>query len=143
MPMQRIEHGTIVGDVRVSDEMILHGTVAGVVIVASGGRLVMHGFIDGNVIMEPGSTLYLHGVVTGDVYNQGGHLQVYGVVQGSLHKQGGITLIDGRAEVAGEIWSIIDPLAPGNGSNQLCPICRHPLPQAARFCCRCGTLLTP
>lgn len=95
------ETGRINGDVQVTEDWILHGTVVGTVTVVEGGYLELHGMVIRDLVIEPGGMATLYGTVAGSVYNRGGELEVYGVVNGALQGDTGATFVDPNAVVSG------------------------------------------
>lgn len=63
-----VEYGKIEHDVRLTDDLRLHGMVIGNVTVADGGALYLHGTISGDLAIESGGRAVLHGMVAGSVF---------------------------------------------------------------------------
>jgi cytoskeletal protein CcmA (bactofilin family) len=99
----REETGTINGDVQLSSDLRLTGTIAGTALVGPGAYLVLDGTIDDDLILDLGSQVDLNGTVLGDVYNRGGNLHIAGTVMGSVYREGGYTAIGPGAEIEGDI----------------------------------------
>ena len=96
------EHGKIVGNLDVENELEMHGMITGDAIVRAGGILHLHGMVCGNLIVEEGGVAYLHGSVTDNALNRGGILKIYGMVNGYLDQSLGTTLLDPKAMVDGK-----------------------------------------
>lgn len=95
----KTEFSTIKGDVRITEEIAMHGTVTGNITVAQGGHLHLYGTCKGNVIAEMGGEFFLYGKVEGDVQNRGGYIEISGEVQGNLSKSAGHTVLHDKAKV--------------------------------------------
>lgn len=95
----KTEFSTIKGDVRITEEIAMHGTVTGSITVAQGGHLYFYGTCKGNVIAEMGGEFFLFGKVEGDVQNRGGYIEISGEVQGNLSKSAGHTVLHDKAKV--------------------------------------------
>lgn len=138
----RIEHGDLSGDILVTDELALHGQLAGNATVDAGGYLVLHGMIEQDLVLQPGGRAVLHGMVCGDVYNHGGDLHVLGAIQGTLHREAGRTSVDPSASVnkASRRRAATRPMKQRTHRRivKRCPRCQNRNPQIARFCARCG-----
>lgn len=99
MSAMRVEHGKLVGDQTVTEDLSLQGTVCGNVEVKQGTALDMGGTITGNLIIGEGGICKLDGMVCGDVVNRGGVLRIRGTIQGRLIRQAGATEIDPQAVI--------------------------------------------
>jgi cytoskeletal protein CcmA (bactofilin family) len=99
----REESGTIDGDVQITSDLHLTGTIAGTTVVGPGAYLILDGTIDDDLILDLGSQVDLNGTVLGDVYNRGGNLHIAGTVQGSVFREGGYTAIGPDAEIEGDV----------------------------------------
>jgi hypothetical protein len=97
----KIEHRKLEGDVRIVDDLDLHGMITGSATVAPGRQLELHGVVCEDLILEEGSTVNLYGTVSGSVYNRGGQLNVYGVITGPLQRVAGRNVIDPDAIIRG------------------------------------------
>ncbi len=99
----REENGTIDGDVQLTSDLHLTGTIAGTAVVAPGAYLKLSGTIDRDLSLDLGSQVDLNGTVLGDVYNRGGNLHIAGTVLGSVYREGGYTAIGPGAEIEGDV----------------------------------------
>lgn len=99
-------HSKIEGDVISSDDLALHGMVAGSAGIAAGVMLMLHGMVTGDLILEAGSFCELRGMVTGNVRNKGGELFVYGTVKGAVLTLAGSTVIDPKAVIDGGVHQL-------------------------------------
>ncbi len=97
----RTEHGKIVGDLHLTDDLKLHGMVTGETVVASGGLLLLHGTCCRNVFVETGGQAEIHGAVAGSVCNRGGQVTVYGTVAKDVVTDDGQTRVEETAQVRG------------------------------------------
>ena len=91
--------GTVEGDLRVSEHLILQGMVTGNITVEQGGSLHLHGMCCKSLIVNLGGTATVHGMVSEDITNRGGNVSVFGMVVGSVHSQSGETHIAPSAVV--------------------------------------------
>jgi cytoskeletal protein CcmA (bactofilin family) len=99
----REEDGTIDGDVQLTSDLHLSGTITGTAVVGPGAYLILSGTIDRDLILDLGSQVDLNGTVMGDVYNRGGNLHIAGTVLGSVYREGGYTAIGPGAEIEGDV----------------------------------------
>lgn len=95
----KVEHGTLEGDIRITEEIKLHGMVEGNVTVADGGWLILHGTVVQDLVLENGARVDLYGTVSGTFYNRRGDLSVYGMIGQELREEAGVTTIDSEAMI--------------------------------------------
>lgn len=100
----RVENRKMDGDMKVSDELTLNGSVSGTTSVTTGGFLILNGIIGQDLVLEKDSKVELFGTVTGNVYNRGGELAIHGIVEGALYKNAGIMIIYPEAKIKGKIY---------------------------------------
>ncbi len=100
----RIENRRINGDLKISEELTLNGTVEGSAIVTDKGFFVLNGVISQDLILEKGSKAEVCGAVNGNIYNKGGELRIKGAVNGSIYKDAGTIIIEADAKINGKIY---------------------------------------
>jgi cytoskeletal protein CcmA (bactofilin family) len=100
----RVENRKMEGDMKVSDELTLNGSVSGTTSVTTGGYLILNGMIGQDLVLEKDSKVELFGTVTGNVYNRGGELAIHGIVEGALYKNAGIMVIYPESKIKGKIY---------------------------------------
>ena len=81
------EHEQIEGNLTLSEDFVLWGTVTGNVTVRQNVLFELHGVINGFLYIEPGAEVRLFGTVNGDIHNQG-NLHVAGSVNGVITDDG-------------------------------------------------------
>jgi len=99
----RIENRRINGDLKISEELTLNGTVEGSAIVTD-KVFVLNGVISQDLILEKGSKAEVCGAVNGNIYNKGGELRIKGAVNGSIYKDAGLIVIEADAKINGKIY---------------------------------------
>lgn len=103
----REERGTIAGDIIVSEELTLWGSVGGNVTVGEGGKLYMRGACYGDITVEYGGRLHIFGRVIGDLTVMRGAKAIHsGVLGGDAINKGGRLYIDSTATINGKIKTI-------------------------------------
>lgn len=100
----RVENRKLEGDLKVSDELTLNGSISSTATVTSGGYLIMNGIIGQDLILEKDSKVELFGTVTGNVYNRGGELAIHGTVEGALYKNAGLIMIHPESKIKGKVY---------------------------------------
>ena len=103
----REERGTIAGDLTVSDDLELWGTVGGNLIVAEGGKCYMRGAVYGDILVEYGGRLHIFGRVVGSLtVNRGAKVIHSGVLGGDATNKGGRLYIENTAQIIGKIKTL-------------------------------------
>jgi hypothetical protein len=97
----REEDGTIEGDLRVTEDLELNGTLTKTATVAAGATLFVNGTVGGDLVLERGSSAVVVGTVSGSVINRGGSLRVSGRVAGKIRRISGTTQLEPGAIVNG------------------------------------------
>ena len=123
----RVEEGECRGDLRVTEELELRGTVLGTITVAGGGNLSLRGACSGEVIVEAGGTASIHGAVAGGAVNRGGDLNVHGAVVGPVRAEKGQTFLATGAKVLGGLHGTIVVACAGCGQQLNIPTDRGEL----------------
>jgi cytoskeletal protein CcmA (bactofilin family) len=100
----RVENRKLEGDLKVSDELTLNGSVSSTATVSSGGYLIMNGVVGQDLILEKDSKVELFGTVMGNVYNRGGELIIHGIVEGALYKNAGVIVIHPESKIKGKVY---------------------------------------
>ncbi len=95
---------SITGNLIISVDTSIQGTIKGSVSVGSDCNLILNGTIAKDLIIEENSKAELNGVVSGNVINNGGSLRVYGVIFGDLYKNAGEVYIDSKAVIKGNTF---------------------------------------
>lgn len=92
------------GDMKISDELTLNGSVSGTATVTTGGYLILNGMVGQDLVLEKDSKVELFGSVAGNIYNRGGELTIHGIVEGALYKNAGVIVIYPEAKIKGKIY---------------------------------------
>ena len=100
----RVENRKMEGDLKVSDELTLNGSVSSTTTVTSGGYLILNGVVGQDLILEKDSKVELFGTVTGNIYNRGGELIIHGIIEGALYKNAGVIVIHPESKIKGKIY---------------------------------------
>ena len=72
--------GRIVGQLTITHDVVLRGTVDGDAWVSGGAALTLYGSVAGNLHVDEGGCTIVRGTVSGAVINKGGRVQVFGTV---------------------------------------------------------------
>ena len=89
------------GDLTLSNDFVLRGTLTGNVTVRQNVLFELHGVVNGFHYVEPGAEVRLFGTVNGDIHNQG-NLHVAGTVHGVITDDGQRISYDPGALVTGK-----------------------------------------
>lgn len=82
--MSNIETGLIEGDVDVTQNFQLDGTITGSVTVNDNVHFHLLGTVINDVLIKKGGSAQINGTVNGNIVNEGGFLRINGVVRGSV-----------------------------------------------------------
>lgn len=107
--------GKLEGTQTITDELILHGMIAGDAIVENGGLIQLHGMVAGDLIIKPGGYAHVHGMVTGSVSN-GGYARITGVVTGKV-----LPSLEGSGETVIVPGSIVDGVVKRDSAQRTSP----------------------
>ena len=100
----REERGKLAGDITISDDVTLWGTIAGTVTVKDGGKLYMRGAIFGNLVVQDGGRVHVFGNISGDLRVEEGSKVIHsGIIGRHVINAGGRLHIERVAKVAGKI----------------------------------------
>jgi hypothetical protein len=72
--------GRIAGQLTITHDVILRGTVQGDDWVTGGAALTLYGLVAGDLHVDEGGCAIVRGTVSGAVINKGGRVQVFGTV---------------------------------------------------------------
>ena len=70
----------IVGQVTVTHDVLLRGTVEGDVWVTGGAALTVYGAVTGSLHVDAGGFAIVRGTVHGAIINKGGRVEIFGTV---------------------------------------------------------------
>ena len=103
----REERGTIAGDLTVSDELTIWGTVGGNLIIAEGGKCYMRGAVYGDILVEYGGRLHIFGRVAGGLTVKRGAKVIHsGVIGGDAVNEGGRLYIENTSTINGKVKTL-------------------------------------
>lgn len=78
-------HNKIEGEVHIDgDDLTLHGTIVGPVVVEPGRYFALHGMLIGALDVHKGARVDVHGTVIGSITSHGGHVTIHGVLDGAM-----------------------------------------------------------
>jgi cytoskeletal protein CcmA (bactofilin family) len=88
----------ITGPYRVSEDLLLHGMIAGDTTVATGVTLNLTGMVTGDLHVESGARALLYGTVSGSVVNRGS-VELEGEVGDLTDLEGGTSRVSPDAVI--------------------------------------------
>lgn len=95
------EREKIQGNITLSENFVLRGTIDGNVTVRPNVLFEIHGIVTGSIYIEPGAEVRILGKVHGNIHNQGS-LHVSGMVNGKIADDGQPISYDVGAMINGQ-----------------------------------------